>query len=67
MADKQYLSPKVGSGSAGKVKRENGQFVNVDSFVDMGGFKDASKWGPNAKPSLALEKGGPTSQKGKPI
>lgn len=67
MADKGYLSPKVGSGSPGKVKRVNSQFVNVDSFVDMGNFKSADKWGPKANPSLALEKGGPTSQKGKPI
>ena len=67
MADKQYLSPKVGFGDKGKVKRVSGQFVNVDSFVDMGNFKSSDKWGPKPNPSLALEKGGPSAQKGKPI
>lgn len=67
MADREYLRPKTGNQDPGKVKRVNNQFVNVDSFVEMGGFKDGSKWGPKPNPSLALEKGGPTAQKGKPI
>ena len=67
MADKQYLSPKVSMGDKGKVKRVNNQFVNVDSMPSIGGFTSNDKWGPKPNPSLALEKGGPSAQKGKPI
>lgn len=67
MAEREYLRPKVTQSSGEKVKRVNNQFVNVDSYMEIGGFKSADKWGPKANPSLALEKGGPTAQKGKPI
>lgn len=49
-----------------QVKRVNNQFINTDSYPDLGGFTNANKWG-KANPSLALEKGGPQAIKGKPI
>lgn len=61
----EYLRPKVAQKSPETVKRVNGQFVNVDSYIEIG--KMTAKSMGKANPSLALEKGGPTAEKGKPI
>jgi len=61
----EYLKPKVPQAKPDNVKRVSGQFVNVDSYPDIGGFKSSNKW-PKANPSLALEKG-PSAKKGKPV
>lgn len=67
MADSgsNYLKPKVKTGSLGERKEKNGQFCNVPSYPDLGGFSSAQKW-PAGDKRLSLEKT-PSSQKGKPI
>lgn len=66
MADgSTYLKPKVKTPDFGKVQRKAGQFINVDSFPDMGGFTSASKL-TGQDPKMKLENG-PSAEKGKPI
>lgn len=66
MADYNYLKPKVNAGNLSKRKREDGQFVNVDSYTKLGGFTSVDKL-PNQEPAMSLEKGGPSAKSGKPI
>lgn len=67
MAGKEgWLKPKTSSGPFDKVKTKNGQFVNTDPFPKMGGFTGVGKLS-KPDPSMALEKSGPSSAKGKPI
>lgn len=66
MSEKEVGRPKVSIKNAGRVKENNGPFRQVGEFPKMGGLTSASKW-TGSNPSLALEKGGPQAQKGKPI
>lgn len=66
MAEKEVGRPKVSFGNMGKVKHINKEFVQVGSNPEMGGFTSDAGW-PSGSPSMALEKGGPQAQKGKPI
>jgi hypothetical protein len=67
-----YLKPKQGSHTLGKRKMEDGIFRNPPTYTELGGFSSSAKYTDPAghrqkigKP--ALEKGGPTALKGKPI
>lgn len=67
MADSSYLKPKVSVGNIGEKKRLHGMFVNVSSYIKLGGLSSADKVDPTGTdPSLAIEKS-PSSRKGKPI
>lgn len=68
MAIKQdtYLRPNIRIGNLGDRKRKNGMFMNVPSFPGLGGFDSEAKM-PAQEADMALERGGPTAQKGKPI
>ena len=67
-----YLKPKVKTGDLSKRNMKDGMFRNPPTYTDLGGFTSESKL---TSPSghrhkiggLSLERGGPTSQKGKPI
>ena len=61
-----YLKPKVGAPALERKKR-NGQFINPPSYGEMGGFTSAGKLNRDDKSRMSLEKGGPSSKKGKPI
>lgn len=65
MANENYLKPKAKVPNFGKVQREQGMFVNVDSYPDLGGLTGANKL-PGQNPSMKLERG-PTAEKGKPV
>ncbi len=67
-----YLRPKVKTGNLSKRTMENGIFRNPPTYTALGGFTSESKLTDPAgkrnridRPSL--EKGGPSSQRGKPI
>jgi hypothetical protein len=62
---KGFLKPKVSSSRLGERVKNRGQIVNVTPYVRFGGFTDASKVG--SPKDMALERGGPTSRKGKPV
>lgn len=67
-----YLRPKVKTGNLSKRTMENGLFRNPPTYTQLGGFTSENKWtsptGHRYKTGLpSLEKGGPTSQRGKPI
>ena len=66
MTSSTYLKPKVAVGNIGKQERKRGEFVNVGSYPELGGFSSAQKRKPH-DPPMTLEKGGPSSKKGKPI
>jgi hypothetical protein len=67
MAEYSYLKPKVAVGDIGQKKRIHGMFVNVSSYIKLGGLSSADKVDPTGKdPSLAIEKS-PSARSGKPI
>jgi len=62
---KNFLHPKVGSGKLGERVKDRGMFKNVPGYVKFGGFSSADKYG--RANDMNLERGGPSSRKGKPI
>lgn len=67
-----YLRPKVRAGNLSTRRMEDGQFRNPPTYTDMGGFTSEAKFtNPSGRRKTigapSLERGGPTSQKGKPI
>jgi hypothetical protein len=67
-----YLRPKVRVGDLSRRTMENGIFRNPPTYSVLGGFTSSGKWtDPTGRRDViggpSLEKGGPTSQKGKPI
>jgi hypothetical protein len=67
-----YLRPKVTVGNLRKRQMEDGMFRNPPLYTELGGFSSESKYtdptGRRHKMGpLSLERGGPSSQKGKPI
>ncbi len=71
MAD-GFLRPKVKAGNLGQRQMENGLFRNPPTYTELGGFTNPMKLtNPSGKRQsiggMTLERGGPTSQKGKPI
>lgn len=67
-----YLRPKVKTGDLSKRHMENGIFRNPPSYTQLGGFTSERKLtDPSGKRystgGMSLERGGPTSVKGKPI
>jgi len=66
MSEKEVGRPKVSYKNPGRVKENNGPFRQVGEYPSMGGLTASSKW-TGSNPSMALEKGGPAAQKGKPI
>jgi hypothetical protein len=67
-----YLRPKVRTGNLAKRQMEDGLFRNPPTYTELGGFSAESKYtDPSGKRqklgALSLERGGPSSQKGKPI
>jgi hypothetical protein len=67
-----YLRPKVRTGNLGKRAMEDGMFRNPPTYTELGGFSSESKFtNPSGRKQgmgpLSLEKGGPSSQRGKPI
>lgn len=65
MAEYSYLKPKVKVGNLGERKREHGLFVNIPSYMQLGGFTSAAKI-PGREPELIVEKS-PRAEGGKPI
>lgn len=65
MADNLFR-PKVRAGQLGERKNVNGQFKNIPSYPQFGGFSGPSKVAEKRNPSMALERS-PTAHKGKPI
>jgi hypothetical protein len=65
MADNLFR-PKVRAGKLGERKKQDGQFRNIPSYPEFGGFSGASKIKDQRNPSMALERS-PTAHKGKPI
>lgn len=61
-----FLRPKVKSGSIGERKNVNGQFKNIPSYPQFGGFSSSSALRSKQSPSMSLERS-PTAHKGKPI
>lgn len=68
MADNRgYLKPKVKDPKQIR-DRKNGQFINPPVYMDYGGLKSSQNlMRGDIASSMALEKGGPTAQRGKPI
>ena len=67
-----FLKPKAKTGDLSKRRMENGIFRNPPSYTQLGGFTSEGKFtDPSGKRystgGMSLEKGGPTSQRGKPI
>lgn len=65
MAKRGYLEPKVNTPGLERKKR-NGQFLNPPAYNEMGGFTGSSKLH-RGESNMNLERGGPSSKKGKPI
>lgn len=68
----EYLRPKVKVGDLGKRHMEHGLFRNPPTYTHLGGFTSEAKLTDAAgkrysTSGMSLEKGGPTSQRGKPI
>lgn len=61
-----YLEPKVGDPSMIR-KNKNGQAINPPTYMDLGGFTNSAKLNRGESGIMGLEKGGPQSNKGKPI
>ena len=61
-----YLKPKVGSPKMLRDKR-NGQFSNPPLYMAWGGLKNADGLKRGTSSNLAMEKGGPSAKRGKPI
>lgn len=67
-----YLRPKVKVGNLGTQRMENGQFRNPPTYTNLGGFTSEGKLTNatgkrNGIGGMTLERGGPSSVKGKPI
>lgn len=67
-----YLKPKVRTGNLSTRRMEDGIFRNPPTYTALGGFSSESKLtspsGQRYKTGgTTLERGGPTSQRGKPI
>jgi hypothetical protein len=67
-----YLRPKVKVGNLSTRTMENGIVRNPPLYTALGGFTSSSKFTDpsgqrNKIGAPSLEKGGPSSQKGKPI
>lgn len=68
----EYLRPKVRAGNLSTRQMHDGLFQQPPTYTALGGFTSSSKWtDPSGRrqggTSMSLERGGPTSQKGKPI
>ena len=68
----EYLLPKVKTGNLSRRTMEDGIFRNPPLYTSLGGFTSERKFTDptgkrNSIGSPSLEKGGPGSQKGKPI
>jgi hypothetical protein len=66
-----YLKPKVKTAQMER-KMQNGMFRNPPTYTELGGFSSSRKYtDPSGKrgtvTGMALERGGPTAQRGKPI
>lgn len=61
-----YLKPKTASPKMLRDKR-NGQFSNPPLYMAWGGFKSSTNLHRDTSSNLAIEKGGPSAKKGKPI
>ena len=67
-----YLRPKVKTGNLATRRMEDGIFRNPPTYTSLGGFSSESKLTSpagqrNKIGGMSLERGGPTSHKGKPI
>jgi hypothetical protein len=67
-----YLKPKAAVGNLAKRRMEDGIFRNPPTYTELGGFSSEAKFtDPTGRRhkmgSLSLERGGPSSVKGKPI
>lgn len=67
-----YLRPKVRTGNLGTRRMEDGLFRNPPTYTALGGFTSEAKLTSptgqrNKTGAPSLERGGPTSQRGKPI
>jgi hypothetical protein len=67
-----YLRPKTRTGNLSTRQMENGIFRNPPTFTYFGGFSSSTKYtDPSGKKmgisAMSLERGGPSSVKGKPI
>ena len=61
-----FLKPKTSTPNIRR-RRNNGQFVNPPTYMELGGFTSADKaTAPNQR-DMKLERGGPSARKGKPI
>lgn len=63
---RRFLEPKVGTPSLIR-KHRNGQAINAPTYMEMGGFTNASKLNRDDGGIMKLERGGPQANKGKPI
>lgn len=61
-----YLEPKVADPSMTR-KENNGQAVNPPSYMQYGGFGQASDLNRGKDNIMNMEKGGPQAQRNKPI
>ena len=66
MAEYSYLKPKVGSPKMIR-DQKNGQFVNPPMFMEISGAKSSRMLHRGTSRNLRMERGGPSSRKGKPI
>jgi hypothetical protein len=67
-----YLRPKVRTGNLGTRTMQDGMFQNPPTYTQLGGFTSSQKLtDPSGRrmggTSMSLERGGPSSQRGKPI
>jgi hypothetical protein len=65
MSEQTYLKPKVSTGNMDTKQKKRGMFVGNAPYPELGGFTSASKLGKGE--NMAIEKGGPSAVKGKPI
>jgi hypothetical protein len=67
-----FLKPKAAVGNLSKRSMEDGLFRNPPTYTELGGFSSERKFtDPSGRRHrigpLSLERGGPSSVKGKPI
>ena len=65
MADSNYLKPKVSTGNMDSKMKKRGMFIGNSAYPQLDGFSSASKLGKGE--NMALEKGGPSAVRGRPI
>ena len=65
MSEQTYLKPKVSTGNMDSKEKKRGMFIGNSAYPQLGGFSSAAKLGKGE--NMALEKGGPSSVKGRPI